>query len=208
MDATPPAFQAWVHEYDLSSPAPAKHALLAGPRLLGQADRGGNEEARPITLRWGRWRVPFSEFRIPGPPPAYPQASLHGISPVSPRYLPGISPVSPRCCSHVDAINMGATPGRYRGDTGHTPCRLAWGYAVGGPGILNSEKGTRHRPLAGNRPGLFIFTTVSLAQQAGAGQQRVFVGGGARKGRIHAPKLEKPAGKGPKKALTPEFTTG
>jgi hypothetical protein len=33
-----------------------------------------------------------------------------------------------------------------------------------------------------------------LAQQAGAGQQRVFIGGGARKGRIHAPKLEKPAG--------------
>ena len=63
-------------------------------------------------------------------------------------------------------------------------------------------------PLAGNRPGLFIFTTVSLAQQAGAGQQRVFIGGGARKGRIHAPKLEKPAGKRPKKALTPEPTTG
>ena len=68
------------------------------------------------------------------------------------------------------------------------------GVCWGGPGILNSEKGTRHRPLASNRPGLFIFTTVSLAQQAGAGQQRVFIGGGARKGRIHAPKPEKPAG--------------
>ena len=77
----------------------------------------------------------------------------------------------------------------------HTPCLLAWGYAGGGPGILDSEKGARHRPpLARNRPGLFIFTTVSLAQQAGAGQEREFIGGGARKGRIHAPKLEKPAG--------------
>ena len=63
-------------------------------------------------------------------------------------------------------------------------------------------------PLAGNRPALFIFTTVSLAQRAGAGQQRVLIGGGARKGRIHAPELEKPTEKRPKKALTPEFTTG
>src|SRR5664280_450915 len=93
----------------------------------------------------------------------------------SPQYCYGISPVSPRCYSHVDAINMGVTPGRYRGDTGPTPRRLAWGYAGGGPRILNSEKSTRHRPLAGNRPGRFIFTTVSLAQQAGAGQQRVFI---------------------------------
>jgi hypothetical protein len=63
-------------------------------------------------------------------------------------------------------------------------------------------------PLAGNQLGPFIFTTVSLAQQAGAGQQREGIGGGARKGRIHAPKLEKPAGKRPKKALTPESTRG
>jgi hypothetical protein len=58
-------------------------------------------------------------------------------------------------------------------------------------------------PLAGNRPGLFIFTTVSLAQQAGAGQQRVFIGGGARKGRIHAPKLEKSAGEAFKESANP-----
>ena len=36
-----------------SSPAPDKHALLAGPRLLRQADRGENEEARPITCEGG-----------------------------------------------------------------------------------------------------------------------------------------------------------
>jgi hypothetical protein len=42
-----------------------------------------------------------------------------------------------------------------------------------------------------------------LAQQAGAGQQRVFIGGGARKGRIHAPKLEKPAGEAFKESANP-----
>src|SRR5664279_3027651 len=126
-----------------------------------------------------------------------PARCRYGVSTVLLRYLPGVAPML-----------MPSTWEQYRGDTGEIPCLLAWGYAGGGPGILNSEKGTRHRPLAGNRPGLFIFTTVSLAQQAGAGQQRVFIEGGARKGRIHAPKLEKPAGKRSKKVLTPESTTG
>ena len=69
-----------------------------------------------------------------------------GVATVSPRYCYGIATVYPRCISHVDAINMGDTPGIYRGYTVHTPCLLAWGYAGGGPGILNSEKGTRHSP--------------------------------------------------------------
>ena len=64
--------------------------------------------------------------------------------------------------------------------------------AARGVSILSKALATA--PLAGNRPGLFIFITVSLAQQAGAGQQCVFIGGGARKGRIYAPKLKKPAG--------------
>ena len=77
--------------------------------------------------------------------------------------------------------------------TGPSRCTL-----LAPPPILgrypNLRKALTTAPLAGNRPGLFIFTTVSLAQQAGAGQQRVLIGGGARKGRIHAPKLEKSAG--------------
>jgi hypothetical protein len=36
-----------------SSPAPDKHAWLAGPRRLRQADRGENEAARPITCEGG-----------------------------------------------------------------------------------------------------------------------------------------------------------
>jgi hypothetical protein len=93
---------------------------------------------------------------------------------------------------------MGATPVRYRRDTGEIPCihRACWlgGMLGAARGFSILRKALATAPLAGNRPGLFIFTTVSLAQQAGAGQQRVFIGGGARKGRIHAPKLEKPAG--------------
>ena len=72
---------------------------------------------------------------------------------------------------------------------------LAWGSLLeAARGFSNLRKALATAPLAGNRPGLCIFTMVSLAQQAGAGQQRMFIGGGARKGRIHAPKLEEPAG--------------
>ena len=92
-----------------------------------------------------------------------------GVARVSPRYCYGIATVSPRCCSHVDGINMGATPGRYRGDTVEIPCLLAWGSLPGAaPGFSMLRKVLATAPLAGNRPGLFIFTTVSLAQQAGA----------------------------------------
>src|SRR5664279_3933456 len=69
-----------------------------------------------------------------------------GVATVSPRYCYGIATALLRCISHVDAINMGDTPVRYRRDTVYTPCLLAWGYAGGGPRILNSAKGTRHRP--------------------------------------------------------------
>ena len=92
------------------------------------------------------------------------------------------------------------------------PClhRAGWlgGRLGAARGFSILSKALATAPLAGNRPGLFIFTTLSLAQQVGAGQPRVFIGGGARKGLIHASKLEKPAGKRPKKALTHESTTG
>src|SRR5665647_3466950 len=51
--------------------------------------------------------------------------------PVSLGCLLGIATVLLRYCSHVDGINMGALPGRYRRDTVAIPCRLAWGYAGG-----------------------------------------------------------------------------
>src|ERR1039457_907768 len=95
--------------------------------------------------------------------------------PVSLRCLHGIATVLLGCCSHVDAINMGATPVRYRGDTVRTPCLLAWGSMLGAArGFTILRKALATAPLAGDRPGHFIFTTVSLAQQAGAGQQPVF----------------------------------
>ena len=126
---------------------------------------------------------------------------LHRIAMVLLRYLPGVAPML-----------MASTWEQHRGDTVEIPCihRACWlgGMLGAARGFSILRKALATAPLAGNRPGLFIFTTVSLAQQAGAGQQRVFIGGGARKGRIHAPKLEKPAEKRSKKALTPEFTTG
>jgi hypothetical protein len=68
--------------------------------------------------------------------------------PVSLRCLPGIAPVLLRYLPGVSPMLMPSTWEIHRGDTGEIPCRLAWGYAGGGPGILNSEKSTRHRPLA------------------------------------------------------------
>jgi hypothetical protein len=107
---------------------------------------------------------------------------------------------------------MASTWEQHRGNTGEIPgiYRACWlgGMLGAARGFSILRKALTTGPLAGNRLGLFISTTVSLAQQAGAGQQRVFIGGGARKGRIHAPKLEKPAGKRPKKALTPESARG
>jgi hypothetical protein len=107
---------------------------------------------------------------------------------------------------------MPSTWEKHWGDTGEIPGihRAGWlgGMLGAARGFSILRKALATAPLAGNRPGRFIFTTVSLAQPAGAGQQRVFIGGGARKGRIHAPKLEKSAGKRSKKALTPEFTMG
>ena len=112
---------------------------------------------------------------------------LHGIAMVLLRYLPGVSPML-----------MPSTWEQHQGDTGAIPWRYraCWlgGMLGAARGFSILRKALATAPLAGNRPGLFIFTTVSLAQQAGAGQQRVFIRGGARKGRIFAPKLEKPAG--------------
>ena len=51
------------------------------------------------------------------------------------RYCYGISPVSPRCCSHVDAINMGDTPGIYRSNTVAIPWRH---HSDTGPGVVSS----------------------------------------------------------------------
>ena len=204
-----PGKAAPIHE----GPLAQRRCFILGCWLRGDSCSGASA---PWAEGSGSGKSPagWSSKRVRrGWPPGCPPGARHhprpGVAMVSPRYCYGIATVLLRYCSHVDAINMGATPVRYRGDTVPTPRLLAWGYAGGGPGILNSEKGTRHRPpLAGNRPGRFIFTMVSLAQPTGAGQQRVFIGGGARKGRIHAPKLEKSAGKRSKKALTPEPTTG
>ena len=110
----------------------------------------------------------------------------------------GVSTVLLRYCYGVAPMLMPSTWEQHRGDTGEIPYihRACWlGDMLGAArGFSILRKALTTGPLAGNRLGLFISTTVSLAQQAGAGQQRVFIGGGARKGRIHAPKLEKPAG--------------
>jgi hypothetical protein len=74
---------------------------------------------------WSSKRVRMG--RPPGCPPGARPHPRPGVARVSPRYCYGIATVYPRCISHVDAINMGDTPGRYRGDTVAIPCRLAWG---------------------------------------------------------------------------------
>jgi hypothetical protein len=66
------------------------------------------------------------------------------------------------------------------------PCihRACWlgGVLGAARGFLILRKALATAPLAGNRPGLIIFTTVSLAQQAGAGQQRdVYRGRGSKR---------------------------
>lgn len=110
-----------------SSPAPDKYALLAGPRLLRQPDRGENREARPIYLRGGRWRVPFSELSIPGSPPAYPQASIHGVGTVSHRYLTGVAPMLMPSTWEQHPSNTVAILGKHPSDTG--------------PGVVSSLEG-------------------------------------------------------------------
>ena len=75
---------------------------------------------------------------VPGPPPSIPTSQQA-------RCMDGISPVSPRCCSHVDAINMGATPGRYRSNTAAIPWRH---HSDTGPGVVSSLGGhPRGRPI-------------------------------------------------------------
>src|ERR1035437_5020643 len=121
---------------------------------------------------------------------------LHRIATVLLRYLPGGAP-----------LLMPSTRGQNRGDTGEIPClhRVCWlgGMLGAARGFSILRKALATAPLAGNRPGLFIFTMVSLAQQAGAGQ--VYRGRGSKRS-YSRPKLEKPAGKRSKKALTPEST--
>ena len=131
--------------------------------------------------------APWMPSRLDTTPGPVSLGCLHGIATVLLRCIPGVSPML-----------MPSTWEQHRGDTVEIPWihRACWlgGMLGAARGFSILRKALATAPLAGNRPGLFIFTTVSLAQQAGAGQQRVFIGGGARKGRIHAPKLEKPAG--------------
>jgi hypothetical protein len=156
--------------------------------------------------------APWLPSRLDTTPSPVSLWCLHGIATVLLRYCYGIATVLLRYCYGIAPMLMPSTWEQHRGDTGEIPCihRACWlgGMLGAARGFSILRKALATAPLAGNRPGLFIFTTVSLAQQAGAGQQCVFIGSGARKGRIHAPKLEKPAGKRSKKALSPEFTTG
>ena len=82
-------------------------------------------------MGWGFWkrreprRVEFRASGWVGPLGAF-QARHHprsGVATVSPRYCYGIATVLLRCISHVDAINMGATPGIYRSNTVAIPWR-------------------------------------------------------------------------------------
>jgi hypothetical protein len=77
-----------------SSAAPDNHALLAGPRLLRQADRGENEEARPITCEGGGGEYLSQNQESPG---RRPQHTPKPAGTVYAGYLPGISPVYLPC---------------------------------------------------------------------------------------------------------------
>ena len=103
LDATPPAFQAWGHDYNLFEPPPDKHArcwpapACCAKLTVVKMKRPGRLPAR------GAVASAFLRIENPRAAPSIPPSQQA-------RYLPGISPVSPRYCSHVDGINMGAIP--------------------------------------------------------------------------------------------------
>ena len=74
-----------------SSPAPDKHGLLAGPRLLRQADRGENEAARPITCE-GAVASAFLSIENPRAAPSIPPSQQARYLPIL-RYLTGVAPM-------------------------------------------------------------------------------------------------------------------
>jgi hypothetical protein len=76
-----------------SSPAPDKHALLAGPRLLRQADGGEYEGARPITCEGGGGECLSQNGESPGRPQHTPKPA----GTVYARYCYGIATVLLPC---------------------------------------------------------------------------------------------------------------
>src|SRR5664279_4026213 len=101
--------------------------------------------------------------------------------PVSLGCLHGISTVLLRHCYGVAPMLMPSTWEQHRGDTGEIPGRYHACWLGGMLGVARGfsilSKALATAPFASNRPALFIFTTVSLPQQAGAGPQRVFIEG-------------------------------
>jgi len=116
----------------------------------------------------------------------------YGIATVLLRQCYGSATVVLPCWCHQHGSNTGEIPERYRGDTVPAGLGVCWGRPV------DSQFWERHSPPPPSQViGLassFSPRSAWRSRRAGAGQQPVFIGGGARKGRIHAPKLEKPAG--------------
>src|ERR1035438_5633011 len=125
-------------------PFGAKEVLILGRWLRDDSCSGaGAPWAELEAVRAPQGGVP-SASGWGGPLGAF-QARHHprsGVATVSPRYCYGIATVYPRCISHVDGINMGDTPGIYRGYTVCTPCLLAWGCV---PPSLESRRGSVQR---------------------------------------------------------------
>ena len=124
-----------------------------------------------------------------GQPPGCPPGARHhpqpGVARMSPAYCYGIATVLLRCCYGVSPMLMPSTWEIHRGDTVEIPClhRAGWlgGRLGAARGFSILRKALATAPLAGNRPGFLILTTVSLAQQAGAGQPRVDRGRGSKR---------------------------
>ena len=114
------------------------------------------------------------QARQDGSAPWMPSSLDTTPGPVSLWCLHGIATVLLRQCYGIAPMLMPSTWEQHRGDTVEIPCihRACWlgGVLGAARGFLILRKALATAPLAGNRPGLFIFTTVSLAQRAGAGQ--------------------------------------
>jgi hypothetical protein len=129
--------------------------LILGCWLRGDSRSGASAPwaegsgSRKSPAGWSSKRVRLG--RPPSCPPGStppPARCRYGVSTVLLRCCYGVATVLLGCCSHVDGINMGVTPVRYRRDTVAIPCRLAWGYVGAARGFSILRKALATTTLA------------------------------------------------------------
>ena len=143
----------------------------------GQSPAGWSSQARQDGS------APWMPSRLDTTPGPVSLGCLHGIAKVLLRYLPGVSPML-----------MPSTWEQHASNTVAIPCihRACWlggmlGAARGCP-ILRKALATA--PLAGNRPGLFIFTTSAWRSRRGPASNACLSGAGLAKVVFMPPSLK------------------